>query len=83
MDGNICSRRRQHDWCKRNKRQVDESLSLFTVALHKQREELGGVEAGVDDALASWEGELDQGDAGGGGAVHLPYYHLDKMGVNE
>ena len=37
MDGNVCSRRRQHDWCKRNKRKVDESLSLFGVALHKQR----------------------------------------------
>ena len=62
---------------------MDESLSLFTIALHKEREELGGVEAGVDDALASWEGELDQGDAERGGAVHLPYYHLDKMGMNE
>ena len=62
---------------------MDESLSLFTIALHKEREELGGVEAGVDDALASWEGELDQGDAGGGGAVHLPDYHLlDKMGMD-
>ena len=63
---------------------MDQSLSLFTIALHKQREELRGVEASVDDALASWEGELDQGDAGGGGAVHLPnYYLMDKMGMNE
>ena len=46
------------------------------VALHKEREELGGVEAGVDDTVALGQGKLDQGDAGWGAAIHFPHKHL-------
>ena len=56
---------------------MGEGLTLLLgVTLNEEGEELGGVEARVDDTVARRQGKLDQGDAGWGAAIHPPHEHL-------
>ena len=52
---------------------------LLVVTLDEEGEELGGVEARVDDTVARRQGKLDQRDAGWGAAIHSPHEHLTPM----
>ena len=59
------------------------TLLLCIIALDEEGEELGGVEAGVDDTVARRQGELDQADAGGGAAIHFPHKHLTTTAMTK
>ena len=56
---------------------MSEGLTLLLgVTLNEEGEELGGVEARVDDSVARRQGELDQGDTPWRAAIHSPHEHL-------